>query len=190
MHYSAHPCDVIEEPSSPRVNPGSSDTQPCYTGTDRPDPRPGGRSSRASAAPLVRLLRHQEAAIVSIDYSALLGLSAGILVAKGDYLDTRDGGTIGRADPSAPTLPVGALVVGIIAHTTTAITFSAPGTISVSVETGWPLDVSPALDDISQLYPTTVSQPVTTRQQIPRIDIVGGNVTAGAFDFWILYLPT
>jgi len=127
---------------------------------------------------------------MAIDYTSLLGLSAGIQVVKGDYLDTRDGGTIGRADPSAPTLPVGSLVVGIIAHTTTGITFDGTGTISVGVEASYPLDVSPTLDDITSLYPSAVVQPATTREQAPRIDIVGANVTAGAFDFWILYLPT
>jgi hypothetical protein len=127
---------------------------------------------------------------VAIDYTALLGLTSGVQVVKGDWDQARDGGTIGRGDPNAPAIPKDALVIGIIAHTTTAITFSTSGTVSVSVETGYPLTVSPGLDDIAQLYPTAVSQPVTTREQSPRVDIVDSNVTTGAFEFWILYLPT
>jgi hypothetical protein len=127
---------------------------------------------------------------VSIDYTALLGLSAGIQVAKADYDFTRDGGAGGYPAINTDIIPAGSLILGYAVLTTTALTYAGGGGLSFQANNQYLATPSATLDYIVAAWFSGVLsvQPATG---VPIVaSISGGTVTAGAVKIWVFYLPT
>ena len=127
---------------------------------------------------------------MAIDYTALLGLSRAIQVAKADYDFARDGGAIGVVSLNSETVPLGSIVLGGSIHVTDAMVFATTGVLAVwlgTTQVGGP----PAGPDETRSWwwydlPAVVMDAARAITAFISNDIC----TAGKFTVWLYYLPT
>jgi len=125
-----------------------------------------------------------------LDYSALLGLTAGIQIAKADYDFARDGGAVGVIALPGDTIPIGAIAFHTIIQVTDAIVQSGSPDNPVGTWETAPLANLSAADywvneDASpnNMAPQTATRPLV-------IIVTTQPITAGKFTVWVFYLPT
>jgi hypothetical protein len=127
---------------------------------------------------------------MAIDYTALLGISAGIQVAKADYDFTRDGGALYNRPINSNVVPSGSIVLGYAIYTSLGLTFATAGTLSFTLN-GITLAVAlPTLGNMVAAWFTGIAAFVTTADRAIEGYVSGDAVTAGAATIWLFYLPT
>lgn len=127
---------------------------------------------------------------MAIDYSALLGLAAGIQVAKADYDFARDGGAQYAHACNSAIIPAGSIILGWATYTTIAITYATSGQLQFQLNASVVVAADDTLGNITVGWPNSATAKVLA-QDLP-IDayISGSAITAGAATVWIFYLPT
>jgi hypothetical protein len=124
-----------------------------------------------------------------IDYTALLGLAAGIQVAKADYDFARDGGAQYQKKCNSEIIPSGSILLGCAVYTTAAITFATAGQLTFQLADVSLATASPTLGNIgAQLY-NAAAAIVTNADRPIDATIVSSAITAGAATIWVFYLP-
>jgi hypothetical protein len=124
---------------------------------------------------------------VSIDYSALLGSTPGIRVAKGDYDFARDGGDVGDIPMNSPAIPIDSVSVAYILLVTSDILQAAGGHASVLMgDSNSPDCHGQTAGYGSTTWDNEPKAPLTAaRAMFLRIE--GEPITGGALTYWILY---
>jgi hypothetical protein len=126
---------------------------------------------------------------VAIDYTALLGVTAGVPYTKLTYDKARDGGAVGTHSLVGEPIPVNAVPVAYAVYETTTIVQSDNPTNEVGTpDTGTLLDL--VAGDMAKAGWITLAASAPQMADRP-VDfyIVTNPITAGAFTLWIFYLP-
>jgi len=126
---------------------------------------------------------------VSIDYTALLGLTAGIQVAKGDYDAVRDGLAIGSHPTNTPVLPQGALILGMATHTTEAFTYDG-GAGAGDLYLG-DVALGPWYDTLNRvdlLWNSATNFPLVPADRAVTAVVYDFPVLTGKVDYFVLYI--
>lgn len=127
---------------------------------------------------------------MAIDYSALLGLAAGIQVAKGDYDFARDGGAQYASNCKSAIIPAGSIILGALHYATIGFTYAATGYHHWQVMGA---DVAVQVKTLGQATFTFINAAAAIVTDVDRkIDcyISDSACTAGAGTIWVFYLPT
>jgi len=126
---------------------------------------------------------------MAIDYTALLGLTAGIQVVKADFDWDRDGGALYEKAIQTGIIPAGSLILGSTCLTTTAFTFTAGGYFAFRMD-GSNVGL-PALAEsvIINWVPNNIASYRTTKDT-PIIGFVDTSAClTGVAQLWLYYLP-
>jgi hypothetical protein len=127
---------------------------------------------------------------VTIDYTALLGLTAGIQVVKADFDWDRDGGELYEKAIQTGIIPADSLILGSTCLTKTAFTFDTSGYFAFRMD-GVNVGL-PALAEsvIINWVPNNVASYRTTKDT-PIIGFVDTSAClSGVAQLWLYYLPT
>jgi hypothetical protein len=127
---------------------------------------------------------------VAIDYSALLGLAAGIQVAKADYDFARDGGAVGRVPLHSEIIPTDSILLAFAAYFPTPMAFATNGVLNFYVG---PDQIGYAQGGETNLMAdwfTGALPMITTTDRPIEAAIVDDVCTAGKAQLWVFYLPT
>lgn len=125
---------------------------------------------------------------MSVDYAALLGLGAGIQVAKGDYSFARDGGALGTHNGNWQLLPAGAIIIGWALLTTVGFTFNTTGVMVLSLGARTIATPVSTLDYALIAWSALAPAELTLGAQTPTWYITNDIVTAGECTAWLFYL--
>lgn len=127
---------------------------------------------------------------MSINYTALLGLSAGIQVAKADYDFARDGGALAERPLASAIVPSGSVILGAAIYTSAAMVFNTTGNILVKLGAAFVAGPHATLGYIRTVFWYDTPAIVTDADRALTAYISNDVCTAGAFDVWVFYLPT
>ena len=127
---------------------------------------------------------------MAIDYTALLGLTQGIQVAKADYDPARDGAGLGGHLMNSPAIPAGSVILGYSILTTEAFTFLTTGGISFTIGPTAIIGPDYNLDYIRTLWPYGAAAIILAGDYPVGAYVFNDLLLTGKCTIWVYYLPT
>ena len=127
---------------------------------------------------------------MAIDYTALLGLSAGIPVAKADFDVARDGGALYEKSVETGIVPSGSIILASLVLTKTAFTFVAGGYFAFRVN-GLNVGLPSSTLGYQILWLPSAALALVTDKDTPVVGFVDTSAClTGVAQLWLFYLPT
>jgi hypothetical protein len=127
---------------------------------------------------------------MAIDYSALLGLTAGLHVATVDYDFDRDGGAVGVHTMSGDVVPDGSLLIAFVTLTTKTMVYTGNGQGELRLGDAYITNPQDAAGEATRAWDAGNPATVVSGDKQPSFAVVTDVCTAGAFTAWLLYVPT